>query len=69
MKSHTYDQLTIGIDPGKRIGISIFYLYDEIESIVLSSIESVLDFIIKILSEIHARRKIVRIGDGNINGK
>ena len=28
IESHTYDQLTIGIDPGNRIGISIFYLYD-----------------------------------------
>jgi hypothetical protein len=67
IKSHTYDQLTIGIDPGNRIGISIFYLYDEIESVVLSTIESTLNFIIKILSEINAKKKIVRIGDGNIN--
>ena len=67
IKSHTYDQLTIGIDPGNRIGISIFYLYDEIESVVLSTIESTLNFIIKILSEINAKKKIVEIGDGNIN--
>lgn len=67
IKSHPSDQLTIGIDPGNRIGISIFYLYDEIESIVLSTIESALNFIIKILSEIHAKKKIVRIGNGNIN--
>jgi hypothetical protein len=65
--SHTYDQLTIGIDPGNRIGISIFYLYDEIESVVLSTIESTVNFIIKILSGINAKKKIVRIGDGNIN--
>ena len=65
--SHTYDQLTIGIDPGNRIGISIFYLYDEIESVVLSTIESTLNFIIKILSGINAKKKVVRIGDGNIN--
>jgi hypothetical protein len=67
IKSHTYDQLTIGIDPGNRIGISIFYLYDEIESVVLSTIESTLNFIFKILAEINAKKKIVRIGDGNIN--
>jgi hypothetical protein len=45
IKSHTHDQLTIGIDPGNRIGISI----------------------VTILSEIHAKKKIVRIGNGNIN--
>ena len=67
IKSHTYDQLTIGIDPGNRIGISIFYIYDEIESVVLSTIESTLNFIIKILSGINAKKKVVRIGDGNIN--
>ena len=47
IKSHTYDQLTIGIDPGNRIGISIFYLHDEIESVVLSTIELTLNFIIE----------------------
>src|SRR5215207_6120409 len=67
IKSHTYDQLTIGIDPGNRIGISIFYIYDEIESVVLSTIESTLNFIIKILAGINAKKKVVRIGDGNIN--
>jgi hypothetical protein len=67
IKSHTYDQLTIGIDPGYRIGISIFYLHDEIESVVLSTIELTLNFIIEVLSEIKAKKKIVRIGDGNIN--
>jgi len=67
IKSHTYDQLTIGIDPGNRIGISIFYLHDEIESVVLSTIELTLNFIIEVLSEIKAKKKIVRIGDGNIN--
>ena len=60
-----YEQLIIGIDPGKRIGISIFYLYDEIESIVLTCIESVLNLVCKILTNLNAKRKIVRIGDGD----
>lgn len=60
-----YEQLIIGIDPGKRIGISIFYLYDEIESIVLTCIECVLKLICKILTNLNAKRKIVRIGDGD----
>lgn len=66
IKYHTHDQLTIGIDPGNRIGISIFYLYGEIESVVLSTVESALNFIVTILSEINAKKKIVRIGNGNI---
>ena len=67
IKTNTYDQLIIGIDPGNRIGISIFYLHDEIETVVLSTIESAMNFIITILSEIHAKKKIVRIGNGNIS--
>ena len=67
IKTNTYDQLIIGIDPGNRIGISIFYLYDEIETVVLSTIESAMNFIFTILSEIHAKKKIVRIGNGNIS--
>ena len=34
------DQLTIGIDPGVRIGISVIFLHNEIESIVESSPEA-----------------------------
>ena len=67
IKTNTYYQLIIGIDPGNRIGISIFYLYDEIETVVLSTIESAMNFIFTILSEIHAKKKIVRIGNGNIS--
>ena len=67
IKTNTYDQLIIGIDPGNRIGISIFYLYDEIETVVLYTIESAMNFIFTILSEIHAKKKIVRIGNGNIS--
>lgn len=61
------DQLTIGIDPGNRIGIAVYYFHQEIESIVLSSIESVIRFLMIILEEISSCRKIVRIGDGDIN--
>lgn len=67
MEPFFYEQLIIGIDPGKRIGISIFYLYDEIESIVLTCIECVLNLVCKILMNLNARKKIVRIGDGDIS--
>ncbi len=60
------DQLTIGIDVGNRIGIVVYYFQQEIESMVLSSIDSVIRFLMIILEEIDSCRKIVRIGDGNI---
>jgi hypothetical protein len=63
---HHDDQLTIGIDPGDRIGISIIYLHNEIESIVESSLTSTIQLISALLSGIMSKKKIIRIGDGNI---
>lgn len=60
------DQLTIGIDPGDRIGISIIYLHNEIESKVESSINSTMRAISPLLSGIPSKKKVIRIGDGNI---
>ena len=59
------DQLTIGIDPGDRIGISVIYLHHEIGSFVESSPDSAFQSMSIMLSEIRSERKIVRIGDGN----
>ncbi|MGD1834528.1 MAG: hypothetical protein ACPKPY_03385 [Nitrososphaeraceae archaeon] len=67
MQTHIYDQLVIGIDPGSRIGISIFYYYNEVDSIVLSSEKSTIDFIYQILSSINSKKKIIRIGNGDMN--
>ena len=67
MGTHIYDQLIIGIDPGSRIGISIFYYYNEIDSIVLSSEKSTIDFIYHILNSINSKKKIIRIGNGDMN--
>jgi hypothetical protein len=61
------DQLTIGIDPGDRIGISIIYLHNEIDSIVESSLTSTIHLISPLLSGIVSKKKIIRIGDGNID--
>jgi hypothetical protein len=66
MGSYHDDQLTIGIDPGNRIGISIIYLHNEIDSVVESSLNSTIQLISVLLSGIRSKRKIVRIGDGNI---
>ena len=60
------DQLTIGIDPGVRIGISVIFLHNEIESIVESSPEAAIKLVSHLLSRITSNKKIVRIGNGNI---
>lgn len=58
--------LVIGIDPGKRIGLSIFYFGKEIESSIHSSIENLVFHIIEILGNLRAKRKIIKIGNGNM---
>ncbi|NJK77618.1 MAG: hypothetical protein HC944_00545 [Nanoarchaeota archaeon] len=63
-----YEQdLVIGIDPGQIIGLSIFYFGREIESSFNLSVEESVLHIIKILGGLRARRKIVKIGNGNMN--
>ncbi len=60
------DQLTIGVDPGDRIGISIIYLHEELDSFVEASPHSAFQLISTLLLGINSERKIVRIGDGNM---
>jgi hypothetical protein len=60
------DELTIGIDPGDRIGISVIYLHNEIDSILESSIMSTMHVVSSLLLGIVSKKKIIRIGDGNI---
>ena len=61
------DQLIIGIDPGSRIGISAIYLHHEIASAVIeSSPQDVINHVAAMLGGIESRKKVVKIGDGNI---
>jgi hypothetical protein len=61
------DQLTIGIDPGSRIGISAIYLHHEIASeVVESSPQDAISQVAAMLGGIDSSKKVVRIGDGNI---
>src|SRR5215217_992885 len=60
------DQLTIGIDPGIRIGISVIFLHNEIESVVESSPESAIKLVSHLISRIRSNKKVVRIGNGKI---
>jgi hypothetical protein len=66
MGEHADDQLTIGIDPGSRIGISAIYLHQEIASEVESSPQDAIDQVSAMLGGIESRKKVVRIGDGDI---
>src|SRR6185503_3013721 len=61
------DQLTIGIDPGSRIGISAIYLNQEIASTVESSPKDTIDQVSAMLGGIDSHKKVVKIGDGNIS--
>ena len=60
------NSLVIGIDPGNRIGLSIFYYEKEIESSIYTSIDDLVSHIVKILVGINAQRKIVKVGNGNM---
>ena len=62
----TDDQLTVGIDPGTRIGISIIYLHNEIASMLESSPQRTVEEVAAVVGSINSRKKVVRIGDGNI---
>ena len=66
MGSYADDQLVVGIDPGSRIGISVIYMHEEIASVVESSPQDAVDQVSAMLGGITSRRKIVKIGDGNI---
>lgn len=61
------EELVIGVDPGHRIGLSVFYYGREIESSFYSSVDDLVMHIIQILGGLRAKRKIVKIGDGNMN--
>ena len=60
------NQLLLGIDPGKQIGLSVYYLGNEISSSFFVSIEKLIQKIISILAELKAKHKIIKIGDGDM---
>jgi hypothetical protein len=61
------DMLTIGVDPGKRIGISVIFMHEEIGSFVESSPSRAVQLISVLLSGIDSRKRTVRVGDGDLN--
>lgn len=60
------NELIMGIDPGKRIGLSIFYHEKEIENSLYYSVNDLASHVTEILAGLPAKRKIVKIGNGNM---
>ena len=60
------DQLLLGIDPGKQIGLSVYYLGNEISSSFFISTDKLIEQVITILAELKAKQKIIKIGIGDM---
>ncbi len=60
------EDLILGVDPGKRIGLSVFYYGKEIDSVFHSSLDELISHIIGVLGGLRAKRKIVKIGNGHM---
>lgn len=58
--------LLIGIDPGKRIGLSVLYMNEEIDSRVITSIDELLELIDMLVENIETDKAIVKIGYGDL---
>lgn len=58
--------LVIGIDPGNRIGLSVFYYEKEIESSIYTSVDDLISHIVKVLAGLNAQKKVVKVGNGNM---
>ena len=63
---HYSDELLIGIDPGKRIGLSIYYYGREVEHSLHISVEDLVSHLVRILAGLRAKMKIIKIGNGNM---
>ena len=63
---HYSDELLIGIDPAKRIGLSIYYYVREVEHSLHISIEDLVSHLVRILAGLRAKKKIIKIGNGNM---
>jgi hypothetical protein len=61
------NELIIGIDPGERTGLSVFYYGKEIERSIFTSVDILISHVTNILAELKATKKIVKIGNGNMN--
>ena len=58
------DSIIIGIDPGKRIGVAVYYGQKEVIGEVLNSENETIEKIVRLIKNTEAKKKIIRIGDG-----
>ncbi|MEO9365860.1 MULTISPECIES: hypothetical protein [Candidatus Nitrosocaldus] len=58
------DVLIVGIDPGRRIGLTALYMRTELCSEVLSSIDDVVDVVSALVHGVSASRSVIRVGYG-----
>lgn len=61
------DSMIIGLDPGRRIGFSVFYGGVEIERQLFTSMADMVLHIRHIFGHIRSGRRVIRIGDGNMS--
>ena len=59
-------KLVLGIDPGERIGVSVTYLENHIARAFFVSIDKLIPYMIAIMAELPAARKIIKIGNGDM---
>ena len=59
-------KLILGIDPGERIGVSVTYLENQLSRTFFVSLETLIPYLISILAELPAARKIIKIGNGDM---
>ncbi|MEM3437636.1 MAG: hypothetical protein QXP55_03760 [Nitrososphaerales archaeon] len=65
--SNSDESIIIGIDPGKRIGIAVYYKQRELMGEVLNSVDEIIEKIVKLVNCSHVKKKIVRIGNGELD--
>ena len=58
--------LLLGIDPGQRIGLSVYYLGNHISNTFFVSIEKLVEHLVTIMAELKTKKKIVKIGNGDM---
>ena len=58
------DTMVVGIDPGEKIGISIYLKHYEIYSNTFNSVEVTVDNLSKIIKKSKCSKKIIRVGTG-----
>ena len=60
------NKLILGIDPGKRIGLSVYYLGYQIDNSFFISVEKLVQNLIMIMAELKSQKKILKIGNGDM---